>query len=274
MAMDISHIPEIDEAEALFCVVGVRDIVSKTAQRITKSDLGEALRLPWTITRLARAVVNDELTGVEFSDFNYNATLQSLSEDYKPQHVEDMVARFAPADLDLAASFIGLAGNVFTYLQTKIPTSTYATISGDTQLQPNTYAVHSFMSLLEVLDDPLRVFPLMQQGGLLKAQVQIVRELYPSFAAAVDAALTTSILNEKTARASYELPPYAEMGVTRWFGNTAVTPAMQKALQASYKREDMKPPAPQTDRRTNAMAKEALSPAQETTFAKQLPQSR
>lgn len=267
--MNTDHVPDIDAAESLFAIVGVKEVISRDTRRIRRSELAAAARLHLSVVRMARAVVKGDIVDVAFSDFNYKKTLDTIAQPVDQAHAEAMVARLPPELSDLAADFIVMAGKVSNILQSRLPVSTYSTASGTKNLTPNAMAVCSFTSLLEVLDDPLRVFALMAKGALLRAQVAVVREVYPTFSDAVDAAITQAIIDAKTAKASFELPPHAELGVARWFDTDVVSAPMKKALQASFKRPDASPPPAKTDGRTSVAAKEALSPAQQASFVGQ-----
>jgi hypothetical protein len=86
-------------------------------------------------------------------------------------------------------------------------------------------SVWKFFSALEVLNDPLRVFPLIATGAILKSQVDAMREIYPTLSKEIDAAVYQAIAKKSAAsgvRNPFRLPPRAELGVAVWLGRRIV----------------------------------------------------
>ena len=83
---------------------------------------------------------------------------------------------------------------------------------------------------------------------------------------AIDEAIIEAVANAKAAKVSYELPPEAEIGVTKWFGKPVVKPAFQNALQASFVPKDKTPPAPSRSPGSDSAAKESMTAAQKAMY--------
>lgn len=259
-------ITAIDPTEALLAVIGVRPIISRQVEKVYRRDLAEANRMPARIEALARAVCRRELVDVPMGDFKYTAALRDLNEKYNEAQVEAMV-RTMPEEIK--TPFVLKAGEVFQMLAAEIPKSVTSTITGFRNVLPDDMAVHKFIAKLDALDDPLRVFPWMATGSITKRQIEAVRQVYPTISAAIDEALHEAAGHEKAAKKSWELSPHAEIGVGKWSGHPRIPPGLGAKMQANYAEAHKPPPAQHKSGKDNAVAKEALSPAQVQTFAGQ-----
>ena len=57
----------------------------------------------------------------------------------------------------------------------------------------------------------------------MRYQVAAVRKLFPTVSQAIDDALQAAIIEAKGKDRNYELPAYAEAGVSTWFGFPLIT---------------------------------------------------
>jgi hypothetical protein len=155
-----------------------------------------------------------------------------------------------------------------TYLQGIFPRSTYETFLGASNLVPNDLAIYAFESVLEVLDEPMRLFAFIGQGALTKRQATAYRLVYPTLSAAIDEALLEAAANEKTKVVSYEVPPAAEVGIARWQGRPPVSPATSQQLAATASKPKAPgPPVPAaTTPKATVQSKEALTSSQRAAF--------
>ena len=208
--------PDIDPVEATMAVIGLRTIISKEVERITKGTLTQVANLGKKVAQQSRALVNDELEETFYSDLNYRAMLHDLAEGVDLGQVQEMAERFPPEFQDLGMALATQAAQIVQALEGMVPKSLYQTATGLQNLAPPDVEVWKFVSILEVLDDPLLVFPLMSTGALLRSQAQAVRTLYPILCSAIDAALFDAALKAKQKRKSFELSPRAEHGVRVW----------------------------------------------------------
>lgn len=258
--------PKIDTVEAVLAVTGVRPLISKDVEKFTKAQLDEASTLPAQIARLARSLAKDEVEDVPLFETSYERTLRDLYDEWQPQQLEQMAGAFTKWMPGVEVPYMAKAKEVLDFLRSIFPRSTYETFLGAANLVPNDMAIYAFESVLEVLDAPLKVFSLIAQGAISKRQVAAMRAVYPTLSAAIDEAIIDGLASAKSERASWDLAPAAELGATKWFGKPAMPPAQQNALQASFAKpapdqQQAAPSAPAAGR-TNALAKEALSPAQ------------
>lgn len=226
----------ISPAEAAMAVIGLRTIISRKVERITRPTLERIDGIGREVQRLARQMVHDQLTETFYSDLNYRATLADLSRGFDLTQVTEMADAFPPEFRDVGHALTLGASQVIQELSKLIPTSVYQTVAGPTSLLPDDVKVWKFVSILEVLDNPLMVFPLMNTGALLKSQANAVRLIYPTLSAAIDAAILDATVKAKAAKRSFELSPRAEVGVKAWMGQPQASPAMLQSTQAAAAR--------------------------------------
>lgn len=258
----------IAPVEAAMAVIGLRAIVSKTVERIKADQLKRIDGIEKEVTRLARDVVNDKLTETFYSDLNYRATLRDLSEGFDLKQVQEMADHFPAQYRDIGLALTAQSSEVIAALMKMVPTSSYETITGAKSLLPSDVKVWRFVSILEVLDDPLLIFPLMNTGALLRSQASAVRKLYPTLSAAVDAALFDATVKAKAKKRSFELAPRAEVGVQAWISTSptaspAVAAQRKARLQASQT-VVQKAKADQEQRKAKAQAERAVKMTETT----------
>jgi len=213
----MTELPPIDPVEALMVTVGLKAIISRQVEKFRKSDLREAAELPKEITDLAKKLVGDELRGGGTSDFNYRGMLKDLARGWDSEQVEEMMAQFPPEIGEHTTGLVVRAKAVIDALTTDYPQTNYVTATGSINLLPSDKKIFKFVQVLEVLCDPLSVFSLMADGGILATQVAIMRKVYPTLSQAIDAALLDATVTAKARSKAFELPPITEIGVRRWF---------------------------------------------------------
>jgi hypothetical protein len=248
-------IPPISPAESLLVTIGLRTLITKKVERVTKGKLDRVRTLPLEVKRLGRDMVNDHLTETFYSSLNYRAMLKDLSEGVDMQQIQDMLTSF-PAQYRAAATALLLISNqVIQQLQTELPTSSYQTVSGMKNLIPDDARTWKFVSILEVLDNPLLVFPLMATGALLRSQAHAVRTLYPTLSAHIDAWILDATIKAKAKLKSFELSPRAEVGVKAWMGQGPVSPGVlassQQAVQSAKDKKVAAQSQAQAKRKSN-----------------------
>ncbi len=254
----------IAPAEACLAVIGLRTIISHKVERITRPTLDRIDGIGKEITRLARDTVNDRLEETWYSDLNYKATLADLARGVDLDQVQAMADEFPTEFRAVGHALTIFASQVIQELQGMIPTSVYMTVSGSTSLLPDDVKLWKFVSILEVLDNPMMVFPLMSTGALLRSQSHAVRVVYPTLSAAIDAALFDATIKAKTAKKSFELPVRTETGVKAWMGQGPVSKGMLQTSQAAAQRNKDKAQARDTAKQggTSKTVAMAVSPAQ------------
>ena len=229
----------IAEVESCLAVIGLRTGISDKVERITKPTLERIAGFEKEIGRLARDLVNNKLTETFYSDLNYRAMLRQLAHGVNLKQVQEMADQFPDEYRDAAHAMTIAASQVIKTLSGMIPTSVYTTVAGPTTLLPDDMKIWKFVSILEVLDNPLMVFPLMNTGALLRSQATAVRQLYPTMSEAIDAAILDATIKAKAAKKSFELAPRAEVGVKNWIRTNpspVAAPVVAKLAETAKKR--------------------------------------
>lgn len=268
--MNVEDLPPIKPEEVCLAVIGIQPVISRAVDRVSRAQFLEMANFPATLVKMAKSLCHDGMVELPLTHRNYRTMLKELAEPIGMDQVEAMVQAFPAEEHDLAAAFVAFSGQLVQQLQELYPKSQSQSIAGPRQLVPNDVAIWKFVNLLEVVDDPLRVFNLMGTGSLLKTQVQAIRLVYPTLAKAIDTAIDETVTDERAVKKSYELAPRAEIGVRAWKGVPRIDPGLLAKLQAATQ-------AAKDDRTANRpdpsapglMAKSAETSTQKAVFGNQ-----
>jgi hypothetical protein len=219
-------LPQINPGELALATIGVSKILKGDMPHVGLGRLDEMASIPGKIERLASKVCLGTLTYTPYEhEHKYPTLLERLSKPLKPEELTGMLDEFPPEASDIAAGFSIAVQEALRDLKAVFPVSVYRTFAGPKNLEPNAARVGEFLNLLDVVNDPLRIFALIATGALLKSQAQIVRLVYPTFSAGVDAALYAASAKYRAASSEsnpFQLPPRAEYGVKTWMGQRRV----------------------------------------------------
>src|ERR1700690_1196813 len=252
----------IDPGEKLMAVTGVRPVISKAIEKMRMPQVHEAAKVPEELIKLSKKMVRGELEQPAFPHASYMPLLKDLSEDYNESQVEKMIGSLPHEwQADVGMPYLAVAQRAFQFLQGGPPHAGYGTLAGSTSLRPDDAAYFGFLGKLTILDDVRSVFAMMQCGMLLKSQVECVRLVYPTLSDAIDYCITGAIIDEKTNLKSYQLPVYAEFGVSTWIGK----PVETQKFQLSYAVQNQKPP-PASNPEETPLSKSSLSSAQQSLY--------
>ncbi len=257
---------DLDPVEVALAVIGVRPIISKTVERIGASAVAEMVAYPKRIEKAAREVCRGELSGVPFGDFNYAKTLKDLSEGYDEEQVAEMVAKFPPSMHDLAAEFVVKAAQTVALLTDIFPRQVYEDLLGPKIGIPAELTIRRFVSVLDVIDDPMRLFPLMGSGALLSTQRETVTRIYPTISAGITESLRECAARELARVKSFQFTPNANIGIGTWVGKPQVNAQLARALAASAKELNEKTSSPQRPQRSSPLAKESMTNTQRSLY--------
>ena len=227
--------------EVALAVVGVRAVVSRAVEKVSADQRRQMAAYDKIIGKRARELMTDEVKCSWPEPPSYRPLLRDLTQPLDQHQVEAMLA---PLDPETQTAFLPLAANAFLYLQNALPRSVYKSLAGFQQLPVDDPSWFRFAGLLRVLDDPLQIFELAAGGALMRYQVAAVRELFPTVSQAIDDALQAAIIDAKGRDRSYELPAYAEAGVSTWFGLPLITvPTTAVYATADAKRDQQPQPS-------------------------------
>ena len=242
-------LPPIDAVERLMLAVGFRAIVSRAVERITKGKLNEVQDIGKRVAALANDLVNGALGPSSSPEMNYRATLKDLARGWDQQQLEATVEQFPPEYRSDGHALVLKANKVIQAMLSQYPVVNYVTVTGSANLIPDDVRIFKFVTVLEVIDDPLSVFSLMAEGALLQNQTKAVRLVYPTLSQAIDAAILEATIHAKADKKTFELNPRTEIGVKAWFGHGPVPVDTLRGTQAAVARTNARkaaqPQAPQ-----------------------------
>lgn len=260
------ELPEVDPVEALIAVVGIEAIASREVEKLRAADIERVLTYPKILLNRARAMARGELPRFTVGAYDHAKLLKDLVRPWDEEQLLKTVEPLPPSFDSLIPMFVVRSQQMVEQLRDAIPNLVSKSILGITDYKPSQAAVARFGEVLEVVIDPLRAIDRMAVSALLKPQVAAVRTFFPSIAAAIDVAVVEVISDEAVTKAGardkeYFLDRATQRGMNRWFGDSATSPALAKALQLAFHRGDEEKKPPQTDGRTSAIAKEAVPPS-------------
>lgn len=220
----------INPGELALASIGVSALIDGPPPKMGQGRRDEAEAIGRDIPRRARELVADEAMKRTPTPraHSYKALLdrfaRKLDEPLLAAHETQALVDAFPAEAsEMSGAFSMVAQAALEKLRTLFPMSEYRSFTGPKNLPPDDVKVWKFFNQLEVLNDPMRVFPLIATGALLKSQAQAVREVYPTLSQDIDAAIYAAIAKKGAeTNGKYKLPPRAEMGVATWMGRRVV----------------------------------------------------
>lgn len=228
--------PPIAPAEAALAVIGLKPVISREVEYITRDQIKKMLALPRTLRTLARKLVKGELGDAYHEKIDYRRLLKEMNRGWDVHQLLAMADTFPPDMRATGAALVISASAIVKGLLAEYPVSTYETVTGSTNLLPSDSRLWKFIAKLEVIDDPTTIFPLMATAALLISQAKAVRATYPTIAAYVDWAILVETIKPKTKNKAFELTPRAEIGVRAWMGKGPIDPKLLQLAQANAAR--------------------------------------
>jgi hypothetical protein len=251
----------IDAAEAIAAVVGVRPLLTGKVERIGHEQWDEIGRLDRTVYKLARDLARNQLDHSAFPAVDYQTTLDALSSDIDPAQIEAIVTQL-PIELHAVTSaYLGQIGKTLRFLRGKFPISTYKTIFGAVNLPPSEVALFQFEDLLEIVDRPLAVFEMVDTGRLTSDQALAMQMLSPSLYSAIVTAIVQRTVVEK-AKLGDDFDPHFGPGLAVLLAVPGLDPNIRQQLQAPKPQAQQPQQAPEPN--SNAAAKRLAPPSEKS----------
>jgi hypothetical protein len=217
----------IQAGELALASVGISTILADALPKMGKGRIEEMQQIPRKIRSLARALVDGELQYTPMDrPHSYKQLLAVIGGLPRSVNVQSWIDKFDVADHEISGPFAISIQDALRDIAQIFPRQSYVTLVGPIPLPPSELEMFTFYSALDVINDPLRVFPLMASGGLSKRQTDTVRMVFPGISAAIDEALRGAegeIIKAKGRKVSFQLPPKAgQFGIPTWFGHRIV----------------------------------------------------
>jgi len=208
---------EIDTGEVIVAVIGLRPIISKKVEKVTKSDLDKIADFPMKIKRLAKQLVAGSLKEKdEMPPEKYDTFLERLTSPFDEAQIEKTIGSF-PGDAEDKLSAMTIAHRAFDLVASVLPKSVYQSMFSSANLAVSDPQWWTFQESFELLNDPLLVFNDIATGELLNSQATAMREIYPTISRAIDDAIKAANAEEIAKTKSFELPVNVEFGCATWF---------------------------------------------------------
>lgn len=228
----------IDIGELLLASIGISRVIADDMPKITASRLAEAIDLEKKIPRLASSLVSRELEHTPMErPHSYKELLAKFDDLATSVDVGALTRAFPIEYTDESVRFAVAVQHALKDLQAIFPRQSYVTLMGPKTLVPPTTQQTDFYFVFDVVNDPLRVFPLMSVGGLLPRQRDGVRLVYPGIASAIDAAITEEMIKAGARKMGEDGSSFAlsaatpnGFGISTWRGQRVAQYSPPKAL--------------------------------------------
>lgn len=218
----------IAAGELALASIGITNVIADTIPRVGVGRKEDMARIEKDIPKLSAKLVDGELSHTPMArPHTYARLLEVLGGLPRSVNVHAWIEKFDHEDqADLGAPFAIAAQSALNDLAAVFPRQSYVTLTGPKILPPPTQQMADFYFVLDVVNDPLRVFALMSVGGLLPRQRDAVRMVFPGISAAIDNAITDALVEargkksgdpmklDKGARVS----PVVTFGIQTWRG--------------------------------------------------------
>lgn len=168
--------------EALLATTGIKVALEPGPVKVTPADLQKADALPGRFrARLAAFLEADEPKKTAApKPLDYDRMLELLTEPLTDERLRENVAGWG--DQEVANEYADALGRAWGYLQSEFPVRTREHLSGTENLHPRGLMLARFRRLLEIVEDPETIVDRMDEGALLAAEVQVLKDVYPAIA--------------------------------------------------------------------------------------------
>jgi hypothetical protein len=225
---------QLDPAEALLTITGVGLLTGERKADISTDEIKRAAVLADTIEMKAKATFNQSLDSRAPAPINFRRSLRQLSSIQDHGKHADRMERFPSGYTRLGISYNILLHQLQAEILKMMPVQTWQGIGGTETAPPSDLKFWKFLSILQVIDEPLTVFRLIANGQLLKKQALAVKAIYPSVAEAITTALTTCWISHKAVKADYRPNWILNKGLAAWFEGSPMPPDMLRRAQSMH----------------------------------------
>ena len=215
----------INPGELALACIGLSPVIKGEMPKIGLGKLNDMGNIPKEITRLAGKLCDGELAYQPYShEHSYKTLLDRLTNPLKQHEVADLIGKFHIEAGDIGTQFAIVVQQALQDLKAIFPVSVYRTFAGPKNIEPNANVVFEFLNRLDVINDPLRVMPLIATGALLGTQRDIVKQIYPTLSDFITKEIYSAVAKRRAegpVTKPWQLPPRAEIGVAKWNGQKA-----------------------------------------------------
>ena len=251
-------LPVIAPVEIMLAVIGLKPIISREVETVSPETLDEMDNFSVELAKLAHGVVRGKVTAPKYAAFDPQKAINDLASGWDVHQVLEMVQKFPTRYQAIGTALVVKSQDVIKQLMQGYPIAQYQTLAGKVNLKPTDLKKFTFQAVLELLNEPLRVFEFMSSGALTKLQAHAVRTVYPTLSACIDASIMNETITAKAADKSFELPFRSEYGVKRWLQKpvisaNAAAQAQKNHLNANQRKDQARQPPPNQGKQTGSM---------------------
>ncbi len=248
---------ELDPIEALAATTGIGLITGERKAPVSLDEIERAGKLAQKVAELVASAVNDTLNHRVPPPINVDRATEELNRLRDHGDHVDMITSFPPGYRRLATGYNLFLSQLRDEIAKMVPRQVSDRITGPEVNPAPAYQVAKFLSVLQVIDDPIQVIRCIGAGTLTKKQSAAVKLVYPTLSELITTALVAAIVM-RGKQPSWRL----NNGLAAWFETTPLPQAMLQRLQdmhvrfAQQKAQQQMPAGPPSDK----------SPADKTLF--------
>ncbi|HUG49871.1 MAG TPA: hypothetical protein VLZ78_02630 [Terrimesophilobacter sp.] len=224
----------IDAPEALLAITGLGFITGARRADVSEDEIERARKLDAAITTRAKRALTGTPSYKPPTPLDFKRVLKHLSRIVSHQDNVERQQRFPVGYHRLATAYNLMLGQVQAEVLKMLPRQAWDTVAGVQVGVPSDLKIWAFVSIVEVLDDPLQVFDLISTGAITKKQALAVQLVYPTFSQAVSDAFQEVIVGKRGADPAW-LPDYRTAhGLAAWQGGSATPASMLARSQEAH----------------------------------------
>ena len=218
----------INPGELALASIGIVAVIGDEIPKVGVGRKVDMTRIETDIPKLAKKLVDGELSHTPMArQHTYGKLLEVLGGLPGSVDVQAWIEKFNIEDqADLGTPFALAAQSALNDLAAVFPRQSYVTLTGPKVLPPPTQQLADFYFVLDVVNDPMRVFELMSVGGLLSRQRDAVKLVFPGISSAIDDAISEALVEATAAKSvdptklgkGVRVSPVVTFGIQTWRG--------------------------------------------------------
>ena len=224
----------IDPAEAIAAIAGIGLLTGERHADISVDEIRRAQNLADTIEAKAKSTFNQSLDPRPPPAINWRRSLTRLAKLQKLEDHEARASKFPPGYERLAIAYNIFLHQLQPAILQMLPVQALESIGGTETAPPSDLKVWKFLSILQVIDEPLSVFRLISNGQLLKKQALAVKTIYPTLAEAITTALASCWIDRKSTKKDYRPNWILYTGLSAWFEGSPMPQQLMARAQAAH----------------------------------------
>ncbi len=218
----------INPGELALASIGIVAVIGDEIPKIGIGRKVDMARIESDIPMLAAKLVDGELSRTPMArPHTYAKLLDVLGGLPGSVDVQAWIEKFNYEDqAELGTPFALEAQSALNDLAAVFPRQSYVTLTGPKVLTPPSQQLADFYFVLDVVNDPLRVFPLMSVGGLLPRQRDAVKLVFPGISSSISDAIDEALVDATAAKSQdatklgkgHRVSPVVTFGIQTWRG--------------------------------------------------------